>query len=392
MEVKCSVKNEEQTASFTEAWNELKSSPKELFLIFILKFLESYSYFAIIYTLIIFLFDEFKYSDEQAGWSYGIFGMCTSLYGFLFGGYLIDNMGVKYSLTLGFSILLIRRLLLVFCSQHIYILLIIYTILPVGTCLGIPVMQIGIRRFTNKKSRSLAYSIFYAMMNISAIFSGSAIDFFRKHLSVNQDYKIPVIHVELTAYRALFLSGACTTLLSLLLAIILLKDKRDDYDFNGSNLTLLGSNEEVENLLQNGRRLTPQTVKINKIPGPFKTIKEVTSQNSFLKFLWLIILLMGVRIVYRHLDATFPKYMIREFGKDVLYGSIIAINPFLIVILIPIFAPLSYQFSAYSQITFGAFITSLSPFFLVGEPHLWCLCTVCGNALDRGGSLVPKTL
>jgi len=80
---------------------------------------------------------------------------------------------------------------------------------------------------------------------------------------------------------------------------------------------------------------------------------------------------MGVRIVYRHLDATFPKYMVREFGKEVLYGSIIAINPFLIVILVPIFAPLSYQFSAYSQIAFGAFITSISPFFLVFGPYLW---------------------
>jgi MFS family permease len=80
---------------------------------------------------------------------------------------------------------------------------------------------------------------------------------------------------------------------------------------------------------------------------------------------------MGVRIVYRHLDATFPKYMIREFGKEVLYGSIIAINPFLIVILVPILAPLSYQFSAYTQIAFGAFVTSISPFFLVCGPYLW---------------------
>jgi MFS family permease len=105
--------------------------------------------------------------------------------------------------------------------------------------------------------------------------------------------------------------------------------------------------------------------------GPLSIINEVTSQKSFWKFLFAILLLMGVRIVYRHLDATFPKYMMREFGKDVMYGSIIAINPFLIVILIPVFAPLSYQFSAYSQITFGAFITSLSPFFLATEPHLW---------------------
>ena len=173
--------------------------------------------------LIIFLSEEFKYSDEQAGWSYGLFGMCTSLYGFIFGGFLIDNLGVKVSLSLGCSILLAGRCLLVVCSEHYQILLILYTILPIGTCLGIPVMQIAIRRFTTDKSRSLAYSIFYAMMNVSAIFSASAIDFFRKYVT---DSTVTVMNYkfELSAYRALFLSGACTTLLSLLTSLIFIKN------------------------------------------------------------------------------------------------------------------------------------------------------------------------
>jgi len=108
-----------------------------------------------------------------------------------------------------------------------------------------------------------------------------------------------------------------------------------------------------------------------KTGTPFKIAKEIMSESRFWRFLLFIFFLIGVKMVFRHLDATFPKYMIREFGKEVLYGSIIAINPFLIVILVPIFAPLSYQFSAYSQIAFGALITSISPFFLSNEPYLW---------------------
>lgn len=408
--------------TFSEAWSELKNSPRELFIIFLLKFLESYSYFSIIYTLIIFLSEEFKYTDEQAGWMYGLFGMCTSLYGFIFGGFVIDNLGVKLSLCLGCSILLTGRLLLVVCSTHYYILLILYTILPIGTCLGIPVMQIGIRRFTTEKSRALAFSIFYMMMNVSAIFSASAIDFFRKYVS---DHKVNITSsftFEITAYRALFLSGACTTLCSLIFSVFLLKDVEEEEEklnnpetsqnqngeiidnnnnihINTSNQSVCNEEEESSNLLKINRNNTTnissssislkiqshENKQINKqlsgnhfshsskkkIVGPIAIIKEVASQKSFWKFLGAIILLMGVRIVYRHLDATFPKYMIREFGKDVMYGSIIAINPFLIVILIPVFAPLSYQFSAYAQITFGAFITSLSPFFLAYGPHLW---------------------
>jgi MFS family permease len=357
----------EEPIKFSDAWNALKSSPRGLYIIFFLKFLESYSYFCIIYTLIIFLSEELKYSDEQAGWCYGIFGMCTSLYGFIFGGFLIDNLGVKISLCVGCSILLAGRLLLVICTHHLYVLLILYTFLPIGTCLGIPVMQIAIRRYTNEKSRSLAYSLFYAMMNVSAIFSGSAIDFFRRHVP---DTTITILsfNIEITSYRALFLSGACTTTISLFTSLFFISNNLEDEQVEHSD-------EEAEALIDpNGSsnglvRSEPTTPK--KMVGPLTIIKEVSAQKSFWKFVFVILLLMGVRVVYRHLDATFPKYMMREFGKDVMYGSIIAINPFLIVILIPIFAPLSYQFSAYTQITFGAFITSLSPFFLVIGSNLY---------------------
>jgi hypothetical protein len=252
------------------------------------------------------------------------------------------------------------------------------------------------------------------MMNVSAIFSASAIDFFRRYIN---DTYITVIGItfEFTAYRALFLSGALTTLLSLLLSAFFIRDLEEDVNEDKGNAE---NNENIENNLDNESdrleesrnlikknknntsnndhstciesSLNESTIlrtnnspnnqantsiilkkKAKKIIGPFEIIKEVGSRKSFWKFVYLIILLMGVRIVYRHLDATFPKYMIREFGKEVLYGSIIAINPFLIVILVPILAPLSYQFSAYTQIAFGAFITSISPFFLVCGPYLW---------------------
>lgn len=37
--------------------------------------------------------------------------------------------------------------------------------------------------------------------------------------------------------------------------------------------------------------------------------KEVCSDTRFWRFFTLIILLVGVRIVFRHLDATFPAYV-----------------------------------------------------------------------------------
>jgi hypothetical protein len=36
------------------------------------------------------------------------------------------------------------------------------------------------------------------------------------------------------------------------------------------------------------------------------------------------------------MDATLPKYMIREMGPDAKYGSIYAINPLIVIIFVPI--------------------------------------------------------
>ena len=69
-------------------------------------------------------------------------------------------------------------------------------------------------------------------------------------------------------------------------------------------------------------------------------------------------------MVYRHLDATFPKYMVREHGTHVMYGTILSLNPLLIVVLVPLFSPFAIYVNAYSQITLGTFLSAISPIFL----------------------------
>jgi amino acid transporter len=79
-----------------------------------------------------------------------------------------------------------------------------------------------------------------------------------------------------------------------------------------------------------------------------KAFKEIFKITIFWKFMVLMLLLVGVRMVFIHMDMTFPKYMLRTHGEDVLYGSILSINPFLIMFLVPLFAPLALHMSAYN--------------------------------------------
>lgn len=49
------------------------------------QFLESYAYYTISYSLLLYLSNEFGFSDSEAGWIYGITGLLVSVYGFVVG-------------------------------------------------------------------------------------------------------------------------------------------------------------------------------------------------------------------------------------------------------------------------------------------------------------------
>ncbi|KAJ1482365.1 hypothetical protein T484DRAFT_1803982, partial [Baffinella frigidus] len=44
---------------------------------------------------------------------------------------------------------------------------------------------------------------------------------------------------------------------------------------------------------------------------------------------------VNLRSVFRHLDATMPKYMVREFGPKVAKGTVLSINSAMIIFLVP---------------------------------------------------------
>ncbi|KAF4675516.1 hypothetical protein FOL47_007654 [Perkinsus chesapeaki] len=335
------------TSAMAIWWRSMKRWPKEVWLIFLLKYLESYAYFVFAYTLILFLSDEFGFSDEEAGWSYGFYGMLVSVYGFIMGS-VIDTLGPRWSLTGGMSILLVSRLIMATTYSTHVLAAVLFTSLPIGGALGIPVMQIAIKRFTEGEDRSTAFSMFYVIMNIAAITAAPCIDAF--HRSFPRGVALALaggdIHITVSSYRILFLTGAFVTALCLIICLIFLRDPPAE-----------------------------PTDQPQKAPG--QLFQEVMASEGFWRFLLLVVLLMGVRVIYRHMDATFPKYMVREFGPDALYGTIIALNPLCVVFLVPLLSPLALKYHPLKLIIVGATVTAISPYFLVmGHTYITCICFV----------------
>ena len=138
----------------TSGFASLRGSPPELYKAYILKFLDSYSYFSFSIIFTLFLSEDFGYSDVTAGSIYGLWGALITVYGLL-AGPIVDRNGVAVSLRLGLALSLLARIF-IFATTSRYVLLFnVCVTLPAGNCLGIPVLTTGIRRYTNERSRVL---------------------------------------------------------------------------------------------------------------------------------------------------------------------------------------------------------------------------------------------
>ncbi|KAI0562217.1 Major Facilitator [Gracilaria domingensis] len=185
---------------------QLEEAPRELWLIFALKFLSSYAYFSLSLVLTIFLTDEFGMSDTAAGWAYGAYGVMSTFFGLLC-GWFIDYLGVRASLLVGALIgALSRFIMAVTLSRHMAVLM-LYSLLPFAECLGIPIMTIGIKRYTNAHNRTFAFSLFYSMMNVAALCAGPLVDLARSLFDAG-------VTIDLHSYGQIKMSGLRLVILS----------------------------------------------------------------------------------------------------------------------------------------------------------------------------------
>ena len=110
------------------------------------------------------------------------------------------------------------------------------------------------------------------------------------------------------------------------------------------------------------------------VPMPqtaWKTVSELISSRTFWRFSAFTLLLVNLKTVFRHLDATLPTYLVRMFGENVPKGIIYSINPFMIIFLTPLVSALTSTTAHFDMIKYGSYITAVSPFFLAASTSIW---------------------
>lgn len=393
----------------------IKYFPTGLYTVFLLKFLESYGYFALSQILVIYLHDEFGASDIQAGAIYGFFGAAITGWGLTI-SWLNDNIGVRRSLMLGFTISAAASTMIACARNMTFLLVVLFFVYPFGLSMGIPMLNVAIKRYTSTKTRGFAFGIYYSVMNLAALLSGPAVDGFNVGLGHGTD----IFGAHFSGYRLLIFTCTFCNLCSIFFATYYLQDIKmeEDAEDNISQSVMVSRDSDNEDGLglemkntknkseESSHTLSPmqkdnrsdfvcpnensntalETSKRESImqgnmtefkpkkESPWTVAKELFMSPTFRRFAVLTLLLVNLRAIFRHLDATQPTYLVRCFGDDVLKGMIYAINPFMIIILTPIVAGLTKDYDHFDMIKWGGYLSAFSPFFPAMSTSIWANC------------------
>ena len=231
--------------------------------------------------------------------------------------------------------------------------------LPFSNCLGIPVLTVGIRRYTTNENRGFAFGLFYVVMNIGALIAGPLVDALTIYYNDKEtdgivtdlDTNSTTSTWAMTSNRAIILSGIVANFIAVFVAFSVREIKVDDNTKDDGSPKPQVVNKNISNF-------TPEK------GSPYQIISKTIREPNFRRFLLVCLLTLNVRMVFRHLDGTLPKYMIREFGADTPKGKVYAINPFLIILLVPIITAATTSVDPLVMIHYGTYVSALSVFFL----------------------------
>jgi len=343
--------------------NGLKSlarCPREIWVAYAMKVLESLCYFSTTLVLMIFLIEDMGLSDVDAGWVFGLWSAGMSLF-MLFTGFIADSLGMKKALLLGLGIALVGRATVTFTIDPtiVYPGLVFHSI---GFAFMIPLIAAAVKQFSTKKAQKYAFSWYYVVMNVGSATAGLALDPVRK--AFTEDTHLSLLGLDLTVRptQIVFLVAVLATAISLLLATFAIRSEIPESAYD--------EGEEATEEKKNADPLdTPAKVEGKK--SPWAIMREVTRDRLFWVFIVFMLLLVMVKMIFQYNHSLYPVYMER-IGLKEWMGKLYAINPIIIIILVPVMTSLTAKMHAYKVIMLGSFVSAASVLFLgFGEGILW---------------------
>jgi MFS family permease len=291
---------------------------RELWVTFAVKLLGILAYSVMNSTLVLWLSADLGYNDAQAGMLVFGWSALMTLFTVLVGS-LTDAIGIRKAFLLGVWVCIFARLVLTFAEARWLAIGLGLVPLALGEALGTPVLVAAVRRYSTTAQRSIAFSLFYAVMNIGFFIAAFIFDGIRQALGEPDGrLTLPILGVELTTYRTLFLASLAVQ--AVLVPVIYLGIRHGvEATDDGVKITPEIPKYPLEplgkSLLLTCRDTWRETVRI---------FGGLWQQPGFYKFLAFLALAAFVRLIFIQMSYTYPKFGIRELGAGAPIGRLYA--------------------------------------------------------------------
>ncbi len=348
--------------SFLGKFTVLFGAVRELWLVFAIVLLSNLAYRVVNFTLRLWLSSDLGYNDVQAGlvvllWSAGL-TLCIVLV-----GSLTDALGLRKTFLLGFALCIISRVFITFTTVKWVAMGVGLTLLALGEGMGAPVTIAALRRYTTTAQRSIAFSVFYAIMNAGFLIGVLIFDALRAALGEHGSFTLPGLGMQLSTYRATLLASLALSIPSFLIIYFWLREGVEATD-QGVVITPEKVKYPGKHALQVLKLTVGDTAR-----DTARIFAGLWRQAGFYKFLAFLSLAVFIKMIFVHMDYTYPTFGIRELGEGAPVGHLYGLNNILIVILAPLVGVLTQRISAYRMVIFGSFIAAASVFIMTVPPQ-----------------------
>ncbi len=339
---------------------KLRGAPREMGFTFGLKFFSVTAYKVLNVTLVLWLANDMGFEYADALHLVVVWAIIMSV-STLLAGSITDALGLRRTLLIGVSLCVLTRLIMVVTTSPAVALAAGLFPLAIGEALCTPVLVAALRRFALPSQRSVAFSVFYAIMNFGFMVGYFVFDGVRRATDAEGLINVPFLSGDISAYRTLLLVSMAIELLMLPLIVLIRR---------GAEMTdqgLVVTEEEIKYPEAGFFRSVGLTV-ADAARSIVSLFAGLVKTQGFYRLLMFLMFIGFLKVVFNVMDYVLPPFAIQELGEDAGVGSLNAINGILILVLAPAIGILTRKYSAYSMVILGGFITAAS-FVFMFTPH-----------------------
>jgi MFS family permease len=350
--------------SFLAKFTVLSGAVRELWIVFALVILTNLAYRLVNFTLSLWLTSDLGFSDEKTGLVVMIWSAGLTLAIVLVGS-LTDALGLRKTFLLGFALCIVSRVFLTFTTVKWLALGGGMAVLAVGEGMGSPVTVAALRRYTTTAQRSIAYSLFYAIMNGGFFIALYISDALRAGMGEHGRLAVPGLGMELSTYRTIFLVSLALAVPSFILAYFWL---REGVEATDQGVVITPEQPKYPGL--NMFKVLGCTVR-DTLRETSRIFLGLWQQPGFYKFIAFLSFAAFIKMIFLHMDYTYPKFGIRELGEGAPIGHLYGLNNILIVFLAPLAGALTQRIPAYRMVILGSFVAASSVFIMALPPQIF---------------------